>query len=655
MPATLTAVVTFIWIALTALLLGGAVLRVSRSYDFGSGQRVIIAWAVGLPLLAYATLTLGLLGGLNESNLALLLLIAGGVGLAAGARELVHLLALFQRAGRALLHSRYRVVYWFLLLWGCSVLLAALLPPAGMDWDGLAEHLAMAKVWLHEGAIVPLWYDHHSQFPATVQMLYLLGLAFGGPVAAKLVHMLFGLLSLAVVALLTRHHFDRPSAPLALVIFAATPLVGWLAAVAYVDLGAVFYLVLGLHFFLDWLTHRRLALALWSGVCLGLAMAVKMQAIVFFAVLVLMSLYLLWRRRMTAHRLPARQVLALVGIAVVTASPWYVKSWLLTGNPVYPFAYSIFGGKQWSEWQARTYAYEQKSWGWGELPREEEFWQMPAYQRAFAGPRRPDRLLLAPVGLTFLPWKYVDPGFGKLAAIMFTSIGPLYLAFLPLLLLVRRPWGWRVIAWLLVPVGLWWLASAHYSRYLLPALAWLAAPAGYAAYHTARRSRWLKHMVVAALGLMLILSICFNLLHGLGGLPVLLGQESVEQYLDRALPPYRVLQLLNQRMGPADKLIAYGEPRLFYLDRPYLWGDPNYHQLIVYDRMKTADDLLAAYRREGITHVLINAQFFPGPRPRNRHLVSLIQEAVAQGKMGELAGSRGPYRILQVRGEAGQS
>ncbi|HEY3397777.1 MAG TPA: glycosyltransferase family 39 protein [Armatimonadota bacterium] len=648
MPTTALACATFLWIALTALLLGGALLRLVNRQTLAAPARLMLSLALGLPLIAYAVLALGLTGYLQRPWLAGLLLAGDVIGLLLGAYVLGDLLAGLRRMAGALRRSPQRLLWWLLMVWGLLVVLRALAPAGAADWDGLAEHLAMAKVWLQHSAVVPLWYEHHSQFPATVQMLYVLGLAWGGPVAAQLVNALFGFLAVGAVGWLARRHYGRASAAPAMVIFATMPLVGWLSAVAYVDMAATFYLTLSLIFFLKWLHRPQLAAALWCGAALGLGAAVKMQALPYLGVLAVGGLYVHWRRRGQSPGLPLRQLVALVALAATIASPWYIKSWILTGNPVYPFAYGVFGGKEWSAEQAQTYAYQQKSWGWGTLPPQEEFWSLPPLQRALAGPRRPDHLLLAPVGLTFLPARYVDPGFGEAAGFLMASPGPLFLAFLPLLLLIRRrPGAWRVTGWAVLPLWLWWLLTAQYSRYFLPAFAWLAPPAAYAAGEFLRR-RWGRLAVNVALAGVALFALGAVALPLTGALPYLLGQQTAAAYLEEQLPNlYPALVYLNQQPG-ADGVISYGEPRLFYLDKPYMWGDPNYHRLLLYDRMNSGDDLLEAYRGLGLRYVLINHRFFPGAAPANEHIMALLNEAVAQGKLQSRPW--GAYEVLTMTG-----
>ena len=200
-------------IGLLAALVGAGMARLLGLRLDSSLTRLLLFTALGYLGLAYLVLALGLLGLLRTgpvTSLLVALLLAGLFGgrlLASTLRELGGDMR------RAFLASPARLLYWFLLIWALTKLVSALSLPAGLDWDGLAEHLAMAKRWVEAGRIYPLWYDHHSQFPATLQMLYALALLFRGPVAAKLFHFGFGLMALGAVFELTRQHVSAPAAP----------------------------------------------------------------------------------------------------------------------------------------------------------------------------------------------------------------------------------------------------------------------------------------------------------------------------------------------------------------------------------------------------------------------------------------------------------
>jgi len=89
---------------------------------------------------------------------------------------------------------------------------------------------------------------------------------------------------------------------------------------------------------------------------------------------------------------------------------------------------------------------------------------------------------------------------------------------------------------------------------------------------------------------------------------VALGLVPDEVYLRQTLPVYNAAEWLNQATPPSARIAAYGEPQWFYLDREYMWGDRGHHRLIEYDRLRNGKDLRAAYRRLGVTHIVVNQQ-----------------------------------------------
>jgi hypothetical protein len=84
-----------------------------------------------------------------------------------------------------------------------------------------------------------------------------------------------------------------------------------------------------------------------------------------------------------------------------------------------------------------------------------------------------------------------------------------------------------------------------------------------------------------------------------------IGLTPRDVYLRQASECYRVGEWVN-RVTPAQgaRIALYAEPRGFYLDRDYLWADPGHSRLIEYDRLRSPEDLLDAYSRLGVTHVL---------------------------------------------------
>jgi hypothetical protein len=610
----------------------------------GRAPRYLMALGLGYVALAYGVLLLGLARRLSPT--ALLVLLAGAA--LAGLRQLPAVLAALGQTGTRMVAvlrgSRYRFLYAAAVVWLALTFLAALGPSSARDWDGLSEHLAQAKTYLRHGRVEPLWYDHHSQFPATLVMLYCLALPFGGQGAAKLMHWGFGVLALLAMWQLARRHLRMEAGGPALWVLMTTPLFGWLATVGYVDLAAVFFAILTFDYALAWMQDRQAADLVRAGVVAGCGMTVKMQGLVTYGLLGLVVAAWGWRARA-----PWRPLLAYAILAPLVAAPWYVKSWVLTGNPVYPFAYGLFGGKQWSAEQARAYAWHHASFGYGGLA-PEQWAKLSPWQQRFAGARHPWRLLLAPFTVTFFP-EYYDPRQPRLTAMVMLSLGPMYLALAPLCWLgaPRPPPAARRLLAFFAVFWLWWLESAQLARYLLP---WLTCAGALAGLGLAQRLRapGLSAPAFATLAVLwTILALSFLGLHTLPVIKVTLGLQSPQAYLLAALDCYAPMQYLNLVAPPSAKVGTYGEPRVFYLDRDCIWADPGHSQLVNYPAVHRPEALVQEYRRLGLEYLLINQQFFGplagGPDELHKLLAQALQEGLLVLRR-DFAG--GKFLVLEI-------
>jgi hypothetical protein len=134
--------------------------------------------------------------------------------------------------------------------------LLTLAPPNGADYDSLTYHLAAPAQYLRVGGIVELPYDHHTYFPFTMEMLFLLGLALKGPVLAKLFHWLMLPLCCFALIAMGRRHLTTRAGLFGAALFASIPLVQSEATTAYVDLGFTAFVLLAFLCFANWLTSH---------------------------------------------------------------------------------------------------------------------------------------------------------------------------------------------------------------------------------------------------------------------------------------------------------------------------------------------------------------------------------------------------------------
>ncbi|HEY3282596.1 MAG TPA: hypothetical protein VGN26_10010 [Armatimonadota bacterium] len=619
------AVIPWSLLLLQAAVLGAGASRALFPRRLTQGERWLLFLALGLGLDAYLVLAAGLAGALTKGTLLLVLglltLAAAPIGGLSLIRETLAL-----RKGGSWPHPDGWTLGCLALLALCCV--AAVAPPAGLDWDGLSYHLAVPKVYLAHHRIYYVAYDHHSNFPFTVEMLFTLGLALGSPALAVLCHTAFAALGAAALGLFARR-FGWRGGSLAAFMYLSCPMVLWEATVGYVDLGVALYLLLAV---CGVLAARDAAAgdgggepgdrARWlllSGVFAGLAVGCKTTAVIPVALLALGALAVP-PGSVVAGRLKAA-ALYLVAAAVV-ACPWFLKSYAYTGNPVYPFLYSIFGGANWNAELARVYSLEQAGFG--------------------AGRSAADLLLL--------PWRLVvSPQFFSKGIGVYGSIGPLFLGLLPLAALCRtvdrRVAGLLALsAAVLVP----WAFSSQQSRYLLPlfplwclACAWVLVDGGLGP--RASKAGGLFVLACAALSVL-----AFARISVAPAAAVAFGAETRDDYLSRHLDLWPAARFINEQIPRSAEVLLFEETRGFYLDRGYLWANPGHSTLIPYDTFRTPAEMVEWFRARGYTHALMNARNARrgwGSSPWERLLV----EAVREGRLQQVFSERG-VQVLALRG-----
>jgi hypothetical protein len=689
---------------------GMAVLSALRANTDSAAERFVMGSAVGLGLLAYAVLAVGLLGHLRPPLLLILVLIEAAIG----ARSLgtwlrsvaarthhsnmatptgIHRDGQDRQDGKGLDHSSNPVdpvhpcefpprlrasvvkrlptyagaalVLFCLFVVACT-LVGALAPPTGDDWDSLSYHLAAPKIYLAHGRIDFIPYDSHTNFPFTMEMLYTLGLVCGGAAGAKLFHWAAGWLTALGIAAFCRRLFPERGTgvvmpvwapPLAAALFLSIPQVQWQATTAYIDLGTTLYQFLALVAFVysvspslrgepsDWASVRGSLIV--SGLMSGWAMGTKMTAMLPFGLLVLAAV--LWAA-FSASRLKAQPgsgtpsmpsfphplipssaawsgvaLLALAGVLV--ACPWYVKSFLWTHNPVYPFFYSLFPHSVgWTREAEIAYQHEQHFFGLG---------------------RGVWALLMVPWNLAMQGWAYLTvptrwapagtlPYFDGLRR---GGLSATFLALVPLALYTRR-WDRRLTGLVVYGLALIlpWFVLSQQSRYLLPITAPLAVvAAAVVANLEVDLPRW-------AAGAFVVITL---FLHGRWGWdqivgptwPVVSGQVTQAEYLQHAFPPYDAMRYVNT-LPAGTKVAFYQETRGFYLNRDYLWANPLQNTLIPYHRLRNGAELVRFLKTHlGVTHVLVNTTGEEGTEKTPWYL--LLNNAISHNDLIPVFAARG--------------
>ena len=496
-------------------------------------------------------------------------------------------------------------------------LLGALLPE--VEFDALWYHLPLPQAYLLAGRLVDLPNTFSSHYPKTVEMLFALGLAWNGPITAKLVHFVFGLLAVGATYRLARRWLNRQYSLLAALAFLAVPTVHWELTTAHVDLAVICFVTLSLS---DLVTcwdepddvgiHR-------AGLMMGLALASKHSALLFLpgAMLLVVARSLRMAASLSSgegYRSIAADAVAwlkaglrvqrwmkppliFLGIVLVVPLPWYVLSWLATGNPVFPELSSVFGVRvdQWTEINEDGVRSFLLHFGVGR-----------------------DVLTL----LT-LPWHVTVSG-PQFAG----SLGPVFLKALPLAGLViltpgARGRGLRILAgWALLGTALWATPFSSFQlRYLLPVLPAVAvlSAAGLAWLTAVLRSHGWRHLAGAVLPVATLV-LAFNLppfipWHGPGwaastahelDLAGVVDAGAASNYIARHVPAYPAISFVNDHVAPPVRILTFVDGFDYYSRYPLLHAyAPTAQPATFASGAERESVVIETLRREGITHVIL--------------------------------------------------
>jgi len=577
-------------------------------------ERMLIDTALGAGVIS---LVFFVLGALQLYRLPIIIAVLGVfavalvTSVACSRSRLGGSLALSSRLST--LHSPLSTM--LLIVLALASLIPALAPPAMSDWDSLAYHLAVPKLYVQHGGIYHIGIMSHSNFPMLMEMLYLPAVAMDLPEAARVLNWMFGILLVASVWLMTRRYFGRDAGRTAALGIAGMPIVLFLATTAYIDLAAALYTVIAVYLLMKHLQMGERGYLIGCAIACGFAASTKMTGL---ATIPLILIWLLVDRRITARRFEWKLGLMFAGIALAICAPWYVKTYIYTGSPVYPFFHGLLGGREWTAEMAALYARSQAVFGMGH--------DLPAF-------------LMLPWNLAMYSERFYDtPGL---------FVGPIFLIAVPILLLAkyrsRETIG--LLGFFLAYLAVWFALSQQ-SRYLIPGFAVLAVLMSGLLYQgerlaAARRAVFFAFVVTAGLGLFTLWPAI------LASAPVVFGQETRDEYLSRSLDVYRADQYMNAYLPSNARVALMGDTRGYYLDRAYTWADGG-HNIEFSQDYASAEDFAGYLRSRGITHVMINFGFFP---PRGKG-TDWLYDAMDKGLLGQAypsAEEPGRVAVYEVR------
>jgi len=473
----------------------------------------------------------------------------------------------------------------------------ALAPSDSTDWDTLAYHLAVPKVWLAQGLASPIPFIHHSHFPFAVDNLYLWGSQWGGESGAKGFTWLFTVAGVMVIFGAVRRRWGVDTAPWATLAWAGAPIILWQSGSGYIDVAHGLFAGMAAVYLAERVTSTADNLsktAPWIviGALLGLAVGSKYTGLQTAALLAPLALIFGARRQGIALTLKGAAVV--LALTAVIGFPWYIRNAVVAKNPVYPFFYERLGGANWDDWRASIYRDEQQTFGVGRTATGRDLNALPS----------------AVLGLGYQPGRYINPNQTQGGGFPMGAIGAVLALAWPLWLTTgrsrRQPDALFLAIWVGLAFSMWYLLSqqARYIAALAPALVWLVAGLSQA-------SSWRKVVPWLVVPQALITLALLYTVQTQTQLPVVLGRVDVKSYREARVPFARAAAEIN-RLGPATHVALFDEVFGYLLDVPYFWGNPGHGTFLPYDRLDSGRSWAESLKTQGITHVYVNLQYTTG-------------------------------------------
>lgn len=541
--------------------------------------RLALQAGLGLGLMALFVLLLG-------STLGLSRLVLGGLPLVGGLllwRWLRNWLADWRALGQAwrLSDAFGRAVAVLCALILASTLLLALAP--ALAFDALVSHLTLPQLYWQQGRVSYLPEMIMSGMPQNAEMLYTWAIGLAGAPAAAALGWACGVLALVGLWGWVAERLGFRAAWVGVASLLCGYSLAALLAWAYVDWLALLFGWATL----VWLERWRLAgeqrALLLAGIFTGLAMGVKYTSAILALVGVGVVAWHALRRRQAF--LPAALRYGVAAVALSLA--WFLKNWLTTSNPLYPF---LFPSGAMTAQRLEVYQSVPPFGNWQDvllLPVRAMYLGMegaPGYMAAI-GP-----LLL---GLGALAWL----GRGARSAVQ--QAGLENAAALAL-------WGWA--GWAVGNQFSGNLIQIRYYFTLFPAFAVLAAygfwGAGRLSLPGVRVGRVLAVVVLLALGLNALEVTMNTVRQGAGA--AALGLRTQAQFVADGLGWYEPAMRGVRELAPGSRVLMLYEPRSLYC-LPVCEGDEILDRW-KQDRTTWQDDktaILTDWRGQGYSHVLV--------------------------------------------------
>jgi 4-amino-4-deoxy-L-arabinose transferase-like glycosyltransferase len=512
-----------------------------------------------------------------------------------------------------------------------AVIVLGSVPP--VDRDALTHHLAVPKLYLKHGGLVEIPWVPFSYYPMNLDLIYLVPLYFGNDIIPKYIHFAFGLFTAGLIySYLKRRTKESVSALLGALLFLSLPVVIKLSTAVYVDLGLAFFSTASLLQLIRWasrgLAWRHLISA---GAFCGLALGTKYNGLITFFLLACFVPVIYVRgigdetspetaegtahgSRETSRGFPGLKAIGFGAVFAVVAlmvfSPWMIRNYSWTRNPVYPLYDNIFNARDregngrgadadtyrsetnepaLNHFAVRRLVFHESLLETLSIPVRIFFQGEDDNPKYFDGRLNPYLFffpMLAFTGLRQLPRRLRNE------TLLLASFSGLYLLFA----FVQTDMRIRYVAPMIPPLSILAALGAH------NLILWVKRRTSSAAAGVG--------VIGCIVGLFMLPNVqyAWDQFHKLAPLEYVSGRISRDDYIQRFRPEYATYQYINAHLPQEARVLGvFLGDRRYYCDRELICDGTFESGALMAD---SADALARMLRAKGFSHIMIRTDLF---------------------------------------------
>lgn len=400
-----------------------------------------------------------------------------------------------------------------------------------LSFDALWYHLTLPQLFLQHHMIyhIPGGLLYYSDMPKLAEMLYITGLSFGSEIIPKLMHFSFGILCCIALYQLSKRYLSSTHSMLAVLIFYTNLVVGWESITAYIDVIRTFFELLAIYAWILWYETKQQKWFYLSAIMIGFAIQTKLLAIgSLFIMLILTFIYFLKQKSNQSFIHWIIRLFTYSFISLLPSVPWFIFSYIHTGNPVYPFFTSL-------------YTVTPSSFSLINIIRD----------------------------LLMLFTHAADP------------ISPLYIITLPLLFVSLKKYKplFPLLLYSFLAIIFWYFTPrTGGGRFILPYIPIFSLMTSYCI----EKAKELRIFLLIISILVICISIGYRSITNAKYIPVIIGKESQQQFLTRHLnfaygDFYDTDNFFKNHIEPTNTVLLYGFHNLYYVNFPFIdasWYQP---------------------------------------------------------------------------------